>query len=209
MFKRFLLLFALPLALATCGCSVAEPNTPIVAEGPVQWGETVGGLQMGIAAETWSAPPGQPQPINPPLESVKIYIRNDGNDALMVLNPAAAPQLRTADPTQALVTILSGRGDAGLQPAAYIPAPNPPRFVELTPTQMTWFSVPVTLPPAQPAAATTAPSNAALWKFAAQYQNSQSVIAVTPNGASGPATTVSGVWTGQISSGILQQNIYP
>jgi hypothetical protein len=210
MCKQFFSLCTVLLTLAACGCSVADRNTPTLAEGPVQWGETAGGLQMGIAAETWAAPPNQPQPVNPPLQSVKIYLRNDGSNALMVLNPAAAPQLRTADPTQALVTILSGRADSGPQPTVYIPPPNPPRFVELTPTQMTWFSVPVTSPPAQAAsAATTAPSNSALWKLAAQYQNSQSVIAVTPNGASGPATTVSGVWTGQITSGILQQNINP
>jgi hypothetical protein len=207
MFKPIFLAGAVIFSLAAFGCSVADRGTPTVAESPVQWGETVGGLQIGIAAETWAASPGQPQPTQAPLQSVKIYLRNDGDVALMVMDPSAAPQLRTADPTAALVTILQGSGAAEPQPSVYIPAPQTPRFVRLIPTQMTWFSVPVTLPAGKASAsATTAAATASAWKIVAQYQNSQSVIAITPNGNSGPVTTVSGVWTGQISSGDLQGN---
>jgi hypothetical protein len=186
--------------IALAGCVSNRPPAPTIAEGPVQWGEAVGGLQVGIAARSSVAAFGQPRPPVPPVVGVMIYLRNQGQTDLRIVDPTPSSNtvITTSDLINSqravLVTVYSMPGNE-VHPV--IPHLSVARARQLRPSEMIGF--PVDLATIVSATTdTTAPN------FVAEYDNEDAKITVAAPELVAGVKDVDGVWTGQARSAELQ-----
>jgi hypothetical protein len=184
------------LLLTALGCADNHAESDQKAQSPILWGDTApGGAQLGIAAQTVAAAPNQPQPAVSVIQSVEVYLRDNGDSKVQVVDPGATTDTGAKDQL-ALWVVYSEQGGAKVSRFRADPA----RVVTLKPGQMIWWSVDVsTLLHDQQGART----------LVAEYENADAQITVAPPLGSKPGATVSGVWTGQVHSGELQVSSIP
>jgi len=177
------------MLVALAGCA-AQPQSQ-TAWGPTSWGETVNGLQVGIALEVAQAPPGQPQMANGALQGIRVSLRNNGQVPLDVIDP------RDLDGAQKngepVVMTLTSSGSPALPPGLLF-RPTPASVIELIPGQIISTGLGLSLGRGQGGQPV---------QFSIKYQNSDEVVPVAgPAGANPPPSAH--VWTGEAVSGQVQ-----
>jgi hypothetical protein len=180
-------------AILLAGCAADEPAQPETAQGPVNWGESVNGLQIGIAAEVTQSPPGQPQVADAQFRGARVILRNTGETPFQIVDPKP---LTAASQAQATLWSIYTEPDHTAQ--VEYPRPAPARIILLIPGQMTWFFVPLPM----------LPSGQGAHHVTAEYENADSVITIaSANGT--PPTQSAQVWTGHVKSDELFLNDAP
>jgi hypothetical protein len=186
--------------IALAGCVSNRPPAPTIAETPIQWGEPVGGLQVGIAAETSIAAFGQPRPPVPPVVGVKVYLRNQGQADLLVVDPTPSPnaEISTADLVDArpvaLVTVIAVPGN---EAHPVIPHLGTVRVRSLKPSEMIGVSVDLT------SIVSVNTDNTTLPDYVAEYANADTEVTVAAPELVAGVKKVGGVWTGRARTAVL------
>jgi hypothetical protein len=165
------------------GCAVQHPGGEL-AQTPILWGTPAGGLQRGIAADVAAAPPGRPQGNVAPLESVTIYLRNQGNTDLTIVDPAVTDG---ASSQPAVITLFAGQQRTPIFTHA---RSSPARLIHLTPNESMSYPLPI------------APGDAS-FPLIAQYENPDPQVVVGAPDGNRPPPMESGLWSGVARSGEL------
>ena len=181
------------LAILLCGCEkeFRELNAPTFNDEPVQWGQPVNDLQVGIARRVYE--PGK-APAGKGLAFYSIRLRNTGKKELKALWPVepgfGTPKLPLAG-DESLVVTLQYEAAGQVRTAQFKP-PNRPIVNPLPPGQEVSFELRIL------------PGKFGLESFApgliqATYANQQASI---DYGSAG-VEIVTGLWTGSSTSGKL------
>jgi len=167
-------------------------------QGPVLWGKTVDGLQVGVAGEAAPVAPRQASLPDWKLQGVRIYLRNNGQLPIRVVDLNGLDFNRK--PGDPAVVDFAISGGFGLSPDG-IPGllfrPSPARVTELAPGQTISSELGITVPQRE---------GGEPMVFGIIYRNPDPVVQVADStGANAPRTS-SGIWTGAAMSGLMQAN---
>jgi hypothetical protein len=173
---------------AGCAANVSSDR----AEGPIHWGQTVAGLQVGIAPVKAAAPPNQPQAAESPTLGVQVYLRNDGDAAITVVDPTGPAGSNS--PEQPTLWSIFTEPDHTAQVDHVRPLPAVVQT--LSPGQMINYFVDLS---------PILSSHQGPHIVIAEYDNPDSEIIIS----SQPSKTAGNVWTGQARSDELQLNDNP
>jgi hypothetical protein len=176
--------------LLAAGC--AANSGDYRSESSIRWGQTVDGLQVGIALVSAAAPPNQPQLTDPQTLGVNVYLRDDGQVPIKIVDPSGAAG-SNSPPQPTLWSIFTEPDHtAQIDHVRALPA----AVRTLTPGEVFGFFVDMS-----PLVASRQGPHTVI----AEYDNPDSVITVSLQ----PSKTESEVWTGQARSDEVQLNDSP
>ena len=180
---------AVVFAVLLAGCQGHELIPHNYSDEPIQWGEPVNGLQIGLAQRTYKegSEPGRYQ------RYFTVVLRNVGSRSLAILAPTSVggtiPEKLAGDESVSVTFSYEGAAAASVKPAVFKPT-NKPVVQYMEPGKN--YPLELRLSPSK-----FGRDDFVAGRIIAAYSNAQSSIRYTSMG--GEPTT--GLWTGEVRSG--------